>query len=121
MACSSLFIVVCYTISIINIQLQQVSVVKHVNFVVNPGEVVAIVGLSGSGKSTLVNLLLRLYEPTSGQGIWCGMMSGTILQTCVLLLMVYKTNWNKEASLAEDRIRNWGGGQEVTETNIVET
>ncbi|WJX39705.1 Protein DETOXIFICATION 29, variant 2 [Trifolium repens] len=54
-------------------------------------------------------------------GIWCGMLSGTILQTCVLLLMVYKTNWNKEASLAEDRIRNWGGGQQVTETNIVET
>ncbi|KAL5100607.1 hypothetical protein RYX36_004934 [Vicia faba] len=44
-----------------------VSVVQHVNFVVNPSEVVAIVGLSGSGKSTLVNLLLRLYEPTSGQ------------------------------------------------------
>ncbi|PNX83733.1 protein TRANPARENT TESTA 12-like [Trifolium pratense] len=49
------------------------------------------------------------------------MMSGTILQTCVLLLIVYRTNWNKEASLAEDRIRNWGGGQQVTETNIVET
>lgn len=44
-----------------------VHVVQHVNFVVNPSEVVAIVGLSGSGKSTLVNLLLRLYEPTSGQ------------------------------------------------------
>ncbi|RZC28162.1 ABC transporter B family member 26, chloroplastic-like isoform X2 [Glycine soja] len=43
------------------------SVVQHVNFVVHPGEVVAIVGLSGSGKSTLVNLLLRLYEPTNGQ------------------------------------------------------
>ncbi|XP_061372737.1 ABC transporter B family member 26, chloroplastic isoform X2 [Gastrolobium bilobum] len=44
-----------------------VSVVQHVNFVVHPNEVVAIVGLSGSGKSTLVNLLLRLYEPTNGQ------------------------------------------------------
>ncbi|KAG5062103.1 hypothetical protein JHK85_003286 [Glycine max] len=46
---------------------EKVSVVQHVNFVVYPGEVVAIVGLSGSGKSTLVNLLLRLYEPTNGQ------------------------------------------------------
>ncbi|XP_028783965.1 ABC transporter B family member 26, chloroplastic isoform X2 [Neltuma alba] len=44
-----------------------VSVVRHVNFAVRPGEVVAIAGLSGSGKSTLVNLLLRLYEPTNGQ------------------------------------------------------
>ncbi|KAL5178784.1 ABC transporter B family member 26, chloroplastic [Glycine soja] len=46
---------------------EKASVVQHVNFVVHPGEVVAIVGLSGSGKSTLVNLLLRLYEPTNGQ------------------------------------------------------
>ncbi|XP_065876618.1 ABC transporter B family member 26, chloroplastic [Euphorbia lathyris] len=45
----------------------EVPVLQHVNIAVNPGEVVAIVGLSGSGKSTLVNLLLRLYEPTSGQ------------------------------------------------------
>jgi len=31
-----------------------------------PGERIAIIGPSGAGKSTLVNLLLRLYEPTSG-------------------------------------------------------
>ncbi|VFQ87694.1 unnamed protein product [Cuscuta campestris] len=42
-------------------------VLQLINFTVNPGEVVAIVGLSGSGKSTLVSLLLRLYEPTTGQ------------------------------------------------------
>ncbi|XP_057493957.1 ABC transporter B family member 26, chloroplastic isoform X1 [Actinidia eriantha] len=46
---------------------ETVPVLKHVNISVHPNEVVAIVGLSGSGKSTLVNLLLRLYEPTSGQ------------------------------------------------------
>ncbi|XP_044492261.1 ABC transporter B family member 26, chloroplastic isoform X2 [Mangifera indica] len=44
-----------------------VPVLQNVSISVNPSEVVAIVGLSGSGKSTLVNLLLRLYEPTSGQ------------------------------------------------------
>lgn len=44
-----------------------VPVLQQINFTVHPGEVVAIVGLSGSGKSTLVSLLLRLYEPTSGQ------------------------------------------------------
>ncbi|XP_010471059.1 PREDICTED: ABC transporter B family member 26, chloroplastic [Camelina sativa] len=46
---------------------EEVAVVQNVNISVRPGEVVAIVGLSGSGKSTLVNLLLQLYEPTSGQ------------------------------------------------------
>ncbi|CAL1360090.1 unnamed protein product [Linum trigynum] len=46
---------------------ESVQVLQHVNLTVHPGEVIAIVGLSGSGKSTLVNLLLRLYEPTSGQ------------------------------------------------------
>ncbi|KAM6589362.1 protein DETOXIFICATION 29 [Cannabis sativa] len=42
-------------------------------------------------------------------GIWYGMLAGTVLQTSILFLMVYTTNWSKEASLAEDRIRKWGG------------
>ncbi|XP_024023939.1 protein DETOXIFICATION 29 isoform X2 [Morus notabilis] len=42
-------------------------------------------------------------------GIWWGMICGTLVQTFVLFLMVYKTNWNKEASVAGDRIRKWGG------------
>ncbi|XP_057437352.1 ABC transporter B family member 26, chloroplastic-like isoform X1 [Lotus japonicus] len=42
-------------------------VLECLNFSVEANQVVAIVGLSGSGKSTLVNLLLRLYEPSSGQ------------------------------------------------------
>ncbi|XP_028090988.1 ABC transporter B family member 26, chloroplastic-like isoform X2 [Camellia sinensis] len=44
-----------------------VPVLEHANISVQTNEMVAIVGLSGSGKSTLVNLLLRLYEPTSGE------------------------------------------------------
>lgn len=41
-------------------------VLKGVNLEVKPGQVAAIVGSSGSGKSTLVNLVPRLYDPTSG-------------------------------------------------------
>lgn len=41
--------------------------VDHVNFSVQPGEIVSIVGESGSGKTTLGRLLLRLLDSTDGQ------------------------------------------------------
>ncbi|XP_011086625.1 protein DETOXIFICATION 29 isoform X2 [Sesamum indicum] len=54
--------------------------------------------------------LLLGYKLNMGvQGIWIGMMTGTIVQTLCLFLMVYRTNWNKEASVAAERIRRWGG------------
>lgn len=44
-----------------------VDVLKDVNFTVESGETVALVGRSGAGKSTLVSLLLRFYDPQKGQ------------------------------------------------------
>ena len=41
-------------------------ILKQVNFDVEPGQQIALVGPSGSGKSTLASLLLRLYDPTVG-------------------------------------------------------
>lgn len=41
-------------------------VLKNVSFTIKKGQTVAIVGPTGSGKSTLVQLLPRLYLPTSG-------------------------------------------------------
>lgn len=42
-------------------------VLKGINLKLHPHETVAVVGSSGAGKSTLAQLLMRFYEPTSGQ------------------------------------------------------
>ncbi|AKG21804.1 ABC transporter ATP-binding protein [Calothrix sp. 336/3] len=42
-------------------------VIKNLDFVIHPGEKVALVGPTGAGKSTIIRLLCRLYEPTQGR------------------------------------------------------
>ena len=37
------------------------------SFVIEPGQVVAVVGHTGAGKSTIVQLIPRLYDPNSGE------------------------------------------------------
>jgi len=41
-------------------------VLRGVSFAVQPGQMVAVVGLSGAGKTTLVNLVPRLHDVTGG-------------------------------------------------------
>ncbi len=43
-----------------------------VNFTVNDGEFLVIIGLSGSGKSTLLRCINRLIDPTEGKILWDG-------------------------------------------------
>jgi ABC-type multidrug transport system fused ATPase/permease subunit len=43
------------------------TVLREVSFSAETGQQVALVGPSGAGKSTIVSLLLKFYEPTSGE------------------------------------------------------
>jgi ATP-binding cassette, subfamily B, bacterial len=42
-------------------------VVENINFHLNAGEKVALIGQNGAGKTTLVKLMARLYDPTEGR------------------------------------------------------
>ena len=44
-----------------------VQAVDDVSFQMHKGEIFGLVGESGSGKSTIIKLLLRFYDPTSGE------------------------------------------------------
>jgi branched-chain amino acid transport system permease protein len=44
----------------------------HIELVVNPGEVVSVIGPNGSGKTTLFNMLTGLIKPDSGAAMYHG-------------------------------------------------
>ena len=51
-----------------------------VDLVIEPGQKVGLIGRSGAGKSTLVKLLLRFYDPDSGQILIDGQDVGQVTQ-----------------------------------------
>lgn len=51
-----------------------------VDLVIEPGQKIGLIGRSGAGKSTLVKLLLRFYDPESGQILIDGQDIGRVTQ-----------------------------------------
>jgi ATP-binding cassette, subfamily B, multidrug efflux pump len=44
-----------------------IQALKEVSFSIAAGQTLGIIGTTGSGKSTIANLLLRMYDPSSGE------------------------------------------------------
>ncbi len=101
-------------------------VLKDLNFIIHPGEKVALVGPTGAGKSSIIRLLCRLYEPTQGRILIDGVdirdlpqaelrrYMGVILQEGFLFAGDVKSNitlgesYSFEAVQASARVTNVG-------------
>ncbi|CAI9093003.1 OLC1v1028398C1 [Oldenlandia corymbosa var. corymbosa] len=54
--------------------------------------------------------ILMCYKFNKGlQGLWLGMLSGVCLQTLGVLLLIFLTNWHKEAHVAKKRLKKFEG------------
>ena len=76
-----------------------VQIIKGINFTIEPGQKVAIVGTSGTGKSTLAQLFMRFYEPNAGS-ISLGDRS---------IADINITEWRKMVALVPQEVLLFGG------------
>lgn len=47
--------------------IEKYQALKSINFEINPGETLGVIGSNGSGKSTLLKVLARIYKPDEGE------------------------------------------------------
>ena len=94
-------------------------VLHGINFTVEPGKFVAIVGGTGTGKSSLVNLIPRFYDVTGGSVLVDGMdvrdypleelrgRIGMVLQTNILFSGTIRENlmWGREDATEAEMIQ----------------
>ncbi|KAJ4887085.1 MATE efflux family protein [Raphanus sativus] len=54
-----------------------------------------------------IGALFGFYFKYDAKGIWTGMIGGTLIQTVVLVWVIFKTDWTKEVEEASKRLDKW--------------
>ncbi|XP_058194080.1 protein DETOXIFICATION 29-like isoform X1 [Rhododendron vialii] len=63
--------------------------------------------------------LLMAFKFNMGiQGIWWGVLAGLFLQICVITWMICRTNWNNEAYVVGDKLKQWGGETDDSQSYV---
>jgi len=93
-------------------------VIKNIKLEIKAGEFIALVGMSGCGKSTLVNLIPRLYNPSSGK------IKIDNIDTMDLTLNTLRKNMSyvgQDTILFNDTVKNniIYGQNSIDESNII--
>jgi ATP-binding cassette, subfamily B, bacterial MsbA len=93
-------------------------VLGNINFTLQKGKTIALVGSSGGGKSTIADLIPRFYDPTSGQILIDGIDLKDVSQSSLRNLMGIVT---QEAVLFNDSIQNnITFGNNVSESDVIQ-
>ncbi|MBR5125234.1 MAG: ABC transporter ATP-binding protein [Oscillospiraceae bacterium] len=92
--------------------------IRNFNLKVNPGQRIAIVGPTGCGKTTFINLLMRFYDPQSGEILLDGvntmdMNRGELRRS---VGMVLQDTWLKAGTIRENIAM---GKPDATEEEII--
>jgi len=98
--------------------LDDAPVLQDISFMARRGDVVALVGASGAGKTTLVDLIPRLYEPTSGRILLDGVDTREIRLASLRSLTGIVS---QETVLFNDTVRNniaYGNADAYTDEQI---
>lgn len=90
--------------------------IEHMNLVVKPGQMVAIVGGTGAGKTTLVNLIERFYEVNIGEIIFDDKVEiHDLTRACLRenIAMVLQDTWVYKGTIGDNL--KYGLKREITE------
>jgi subfamily B ATP-binding cassette protein MsbA len=102
----------------VNLMYDKYEALKNITFTASKGEAIALVGDSGAGKSSFVNLLVRFYDPSSGEILINGISNRELKIEHLLQKIAYVT---QRIYIFNDTIaQNIAYGAEYDEARVIE-